>query len=184
MRRLGIWAVLLPGLWLVAEAAAASRVLASDQHSLDAGRRPGVGDAAPSLELDTLDGEVFRQSQLAGQVTVVDFVATWCRPCREARRDLTRILAELGPRIRIVLVDVSEDPALVRRSLDADRPPIGTTVLLDRDGAAARRWGQDRFPTTFLLDQSGVIRHINRGWGPGYRERVAGWLRQMLPGAR
>lgn len=151
--------------------------------AVSAGGRPGVGDAAPALELDTVDGKVFRQSQLAGQVTVVDFFATWCRPCREARRDLTSILGEVGPRVRLVLIDVSEDPALVRRSLEADRPPIGTTVLLDRDGTAARRWGQDRFPTTFLVDESGVIRHINRGWGAGYRERVARWLRQLVSGA-
>jgi cytochrome c biogenesis protein CcmG/thiol:disulfide interchange protein DsbE len=148
-----------------------------------AGGRPGVGDVAPSLELDALDGKAFRQSQLLGRVTVVDFSATWCRPCREARRDLATILGDLGPRIHVVLVDVGEDPALVRRSLDEERPPIGTTVLLDRDGAAARRWGQDRFPTTFLLDESGVIRHINRGWGAGYRERVIGWLRRLLTGA-
>lgn len=147
-----------------------------------AGGRPLVGDPAPSLELDTIDGKVFRRAQLAGQVTVVDFFATWCRPCQEARRDLTRIQGALGPRVRIVLVDVGEDRALVRRALDADPPPIGTTVLLDRDGAAARRWGQERFPTTFLLDELGVIRHINRGWGAGYRERLAGWLRRMLPG--
>jgi cytochrome c biogenesis protein CcmG/thiol:disulfide interchange protein DsbE len=147
-----------------------------------AGGRPGVGDPAPPLELDTIDGKVFRPSQLAGQVTVVDFFATWCRPCDEARRDLTKLHGELGPRVHIVLVDVSEDPALVRRSIEQDRPPIGTTVLLDRDGATARRWGQERFPTTFLLDESGVIRHINRGWGAGYHERLAGWLRRMLSG--
>jgi thiol-disulfide isomerase/thioredoxin len=145
------------------------------------GGRPGVGDAAPPLELDTLDGTVFGRQQLAGHVTVVDFFATWCRPCHQARRDLTRIVQDLGPRVSIVLVDVGEDPALVRRLLDDDRPPIGTTILLDRTGAAARRWGQDRFPTTFLIDESGVIRHINRGWGTGYRERIAGWLRRMLP---
>jgi thiol-disulfide isomerase/thioredoxin len=146
------------------------------------GGRPGVGDAAPPLALETLDGAVFQRGQLAGNVTVVDFFATWCRPCHEARRDLARVRAALGPRVHIILVDVGEEAALVRRSLDEDPAPDGTTVLLDRDGATARLWGQDRFPTTFLLDEGGIIRHINRGWGAGYRDRLTGWLRRLLSG--
>src|SRR2546425_11493134 len=92
------------------------------------GGRPGGGDAAPSLPLDTIDGKPFRPARLRGRVTVVEFFATWCRPCHDARRDLARIHEDLGPRVRMIFVDVGEDPVAVRRSLDADRPPAGTTV--------------------------------------------------------
>ena len=42
-----------------------------------------------------------------------------------------------------------------------------------------RRWGARTFPTTFLVDRTGVIRYINRG-GEATRRRMLGWLRPML----
>jgi protein-disulfide isomerase-like protein with CxxC motif len=53
-------------------------------------------------------------------------------------------------------------------------------VTLDPSGDTMRRWGARTFPTTFLIDRAGVIRHINRGWGARYQARLLGWLRPML----
>ena len=149
--------------------------------------RPGVGDAAPPLDLTTLDGRPFARAALAeagaqGNITVVDFFATWCKPCHAALRDLAAVRRTLGPRVRLVLIDVSEDPATVRRFLAETALPEGAEVALDLTGITGRRWGQDRFPTAFLVDAKGIIRHINRGWGPGYQARMLRWMQAMLPG--
>ena len=141
---------------------------------------PVIGDVAPPVAAETLDGAPLPAGGPSGGVTVVDFFATWCRPCHRALADLAAVRANLGPRVRILLIDVEEDPAKVRRFLATTPLPEGAQVALDRSGAMARRWGQDRFPTTFLLDDKNVIRHINRGWGAGYRDRLSHWLRPML----
>ena len=141
---------------------------------------PIIGDAAPLVAAEMLDGATPIDRVPAGEIVVVDFFATWCQPCHRALGDLVALRADLGPRVHVLLIDVEEDPARVRHFLAETQLPEGAQIALDRTGAVARRWGQDRFPTTFLVDEKSVIRHINRGWGAGYRERLGRWLRAML----
>jgi thiol-disulfide isomerase/thioredoxin len=143
---------------------------------------PKIGEAAPALDLPALDGKN-RLSTLKPDrpVTIVDFFATWCGPCHLALEALDQLAASLGEQATLLVVDVGEDRDTVAAFFSAHPLRSRARVLLDPDEAAGRRWGRHRFPTTFLVDDRGVIRHINRGYGPGYSERLERWARSMLP---
>jgi thiol-disulfide isomerase/thioredoxin len=136
-----------------------------------------IGDPARALDLPTLEGNIVKTESLRGKPLVVDFFATWCGPCHEAMAALDEIVRQTG--VQLVIVDVAEDAERVRAFFAAHPPPPGARVVLDRDGGASRRWGQNRYPTTFLVDSAGVVRHINRGYGSGYPARVGRWVREL-----
>jgi thiol-disulfide isomerase/thioredoxin len=144
------------------------------------GRRPLIGDPVPALDLPSLDGGArIDRERLIGHITVIEFFATWCAPCRQGLEDLRVLRAKLGPALETIVV-ACDDPAKVRMFLAAHPAPEAAVILDDNDRAAAHRWAIDRFPTTFFVDGTGTIRNINAGHGPGFRARAQRWLQRLL----
>src|SRR5687768_7056860 len=81
------------------------------------------GDRAPArLEVHALDGAPLSVELAApGRVTIVDFFATWCPRCRESLPAYGKLLRAHGDRLRIIVVDVAEHPATVRRFFQRHR---------------------------------------------------------------
>ena len=134
-----------------------------------------IGDPAPSLALRPLDGgaPIALQAAGAGRVTVVDFFATWCAPCRAQIPSLER-LRRRYPRAVFVSISVDDDPSLVAPFVR--ETGIGSRVLLDPGRRLFSAMGAHKLPTTFILDGRGTVRKINHGFGPGYEQRIASWL--------
>lgn len=150
-------ALVLGLFWLLLVVSPSARADAGD---------PIIGDEAPPA------GDV----ALGADVVVVDFFATWCGPCHEAMVVLDELVRRRG--VKLVVVDVGEPEERVKAYLAAHPLPAGARLVIDRDGGVGRRWGQHRFPTTFVVGD-GKIRHINRGYGSGYALRLDRWIEGM-----
>jgi thiol-disulfide isomerase/thioredoxin len=131
--------------------------LANDGPLAEAGRlalraepRVWTEGKKPSFVLDSLNGESESPKNHQGRVMLVHFFATRCEPCREEMASLQRLSERASARPLVLAVDVGEVDIRVHRFFE--KLPVNFPVLLDRDKAAAKSWGVDQLPTTFLLD--------------------------------
>ena len=73
-------------------------------------------------------------------------------------------MAAFGDRVQLVIVDVKEEPALVRAFFARRRTPAGAAIVLDVSGATAQAWRVHAFPTLYVVDKHGVVRDSWTGW--------------------
>jgi thiol-disulfide isomerase/thioredoxin len=158
-------------LWgLVAIAAAAVVVVAISRGR--AHEAPRQAAAMPSFSLPLLDGG--RASIAKGRVTVVDFWATWCAPCRVSMPRIQDVWREYGPRgVDLYSVD-TDDPSAEREAHVKEfllQNGLTFPVVLD-DGAASSAFSIAVLPTMVVLDRDAQVvwTHVGALNGAGERE--------------
>jgi thiol-disulfide isomerase/thioredoxin len=128
----------------------------------------GAGGAAPAFELPRI-GEGGRigpdrlaLASLRGQVVVIDFWETWCRPCREAMPVVERVIGRHTDD-GVALVSVCSDGTLraaeARRLVDELAPHA---ALLADDGAVADRYGVASIPHLVVVGPDGTVVSVHR----------------------
>jgi cytochrome c biogenesis protein CcmG/thiol:disulfide interchange protein DsbE len=143
--------------------------------SIDEAVAAGERVDAPSATLPVLGGG--GTSSLAdyrGKVVVLNFWASWCKPCTEELPLLQRTHERISARDATVLganyQDVSDDALGFVRKLKITFPS-----LRDRNGEYADEYGSRAFPETFVIDREGRVAARRRG--PVDQE----WLDRTLP---
>jgi peroxiredoxin len=135
--------------------------------------------ATPDFTLKRMDGPNLRLQEQRGQVVMVNFWATWCGPCRQEMPHLNRLYEQYrGSGFVLLGVNIDEDPAraaALARSLGVSFP-----VLFDTDRSVARQWDLGTMPSTVLIDRSGRVRHIHRGWREGLESTYDTQTRGLL----
>lgn len=148
----------------------------------------GIGKPLPALALEPLTGaqEPVTLDDLAGKVALVNFWGTWCPPCRAEMPHLAKLHVRLADRPDFRLLAVScgggeweeEDPMELEAATRAylDNAKLDLATYYDPQGTTRQAFGQvaefKGYPTTFLLDQKGVIRAIWGGYAPGLVEEM------------
>lgn len=136
----------------------------------------GVGapvGRAPDVAFTTLDGERVALEDLRGQVVLVNFWATWCRPCRLEMPGFQKLYRDKMDQ-GFTVVGVATDRG-GRSAIDAFLREHGIEypVALETRDTNLAFGGVSAIPTSFLIDRDGVIRHRIFGFMPPPALRVA-----------
>ena len=138
-----------------------------------------AGERAPEIGLNDLNGNRITLASLRGKVVLVDFWASWCEPCAEEMPVLERLYTQYRSQgFEIVGVSQDRTEGNVRGFLREHR--VSFPIVHDGAHAVAGRYRPPRMPSSFIIDRSGVVRHVHEGSRSGDARQMEQEIRALL----
>jgi peroxiredoxin len=138
-----------------------------------------AGAPAPDFSLTPVGGgEAIGPKSFTGKVVIVDFWATWCKPCKESFPAYQRMVDKFGGELVVVGVSVDDDP----KGIEGFRSATGVKFPLvwDEGQVAAGIYKPGTMPTSFLLDRNGIVQYVHQGFRTGEASEIEAHVRTLL----
>ena len=121
-----------------------------------------INKPVPIFKTKTLlKEEIFISSnEFGGEIILVNFFATWCKPCRDEHNYIELLSKKNG--LRIIGINYKDDSEKAKKWLKNLGNPY-SNVLVDKNGRIAIDWGVYGIPETFIVNSKGVIKYRHIG---------------------
>lgn len=124
---------------------------------------PNPASSAPlEFNLPDAHGDAVELKAYRGRPVILDFWASWCEPCKTAMPFFDELQAKYGEAVVVIGVSVDERTEAMKEAL-AQRP-VRFLIVHDQAGTLAQRLEVSTMPSTYLLDQEGVVKKVHRGF--------------------
>jgi thiol-disulfide isomerase/thioredoxin len=113
---------------------------------------------------------------------LLDFWATWCKPCAASLPEIEALYKRYGPRGLSVIgisIDGPRNYAKVRPFVA--RAGLTYSMVLDEDGNLQQSYRITAVPTAVLIDGSGAVLRVRQGYRPGEGKLLEADIRSLLP---
>lgn len=118
-----------------------------------------VGGKAPDFSAKNPEGKQISLKESMGKVTIIDFWASWCGPCRGENPNVVALYKALHAKgLNIIGVSLDKDAAKWKEAIAKDGlvwPQISNLKFWDEP--IAKQYNVESIPATFILDAKGVI---------------------------
>lgn len=136
--------------------------------SIDVEKAAVVGEKIYSVELDVIntDGETYTIAENDGKITVINFWATWCGPCVAELPHFNEVQEEYMDDVTILAIHEAQSyDSTVDDYVLGNWGDYSITFLADDIDSPYYNalGGTDIWPTTYIVDQEGIVRYIHKG---------------------
>ena len=119
-----------------------------------------IGSKAPEIALSDVNGKIIKLSSLKGKVVLIDFWASWCRPCRAENPNVVRLYKKYkNKNFTIFSISLDQDKNKWIDAINQDKLswPNHVSELSGWRSTSATKYGVSSIPKTFLIDKNGII---------------------------
>ena len=140
-------------------------------------RVPIEGTAAADFQLSDLKGHKHHLSEYRGKVVLLNFWATWCKPCTQEMPAMQKAYDQLKDKGLVVLA-VNELEEIDKVQAHIQEHGHTFPVLLDPDNGVANLYGVYGLPVSVFIDQQGRVHEYIKG-GLLTNDRIAQIFEQL-----
>ena len=139
----------------------------------------GTGGPAPQFTLGSREGKDVSLTQFHGQVVMLNFWASWCGPCRQEMPLLESIYKKYG-KMGFVMLGVNVEPDSQAAQEWLKQTPVSFPILFDKDSKVSKLYEVAGMPSTVIIDRSGKVRMLHRGYKPGDENEYQDSIRTLI----
>ena len=111
---------------------------------------------------------------------VLDFWATWCGPCIKALPQLIESISDFAPEeVVLVAVNQGENKKRITQFLQ-QKKLMDLTVAMDKNQRIGRNYQVQGIPKTVVIDQKGIIRHVEVGFAERTAFRIKSKISKLI----
>jgi peroxiredoxin len=118
-------------------------------------------EIAPDFQLQGLDGEIKNLSEIQDKITIINFWATWCEPCKVEMTLFEKLYNSHEQELEIWGVNFDEPEERVQKFIE--KYEVSFPILLDPGGEVQALYRVRGYPTTYILDREGIVRFHHIG---------------------
>ena len=119
-----------------------------------------IGAKAPEIALSDVNGKIIKLSSLKGNVVLIDFWASWCRPCRAENPNVVKLYNKYkNKNFTIYSISLDQDRKKWIDAINQDQLswPNHVSELTGWKSTPGIQYGVSSIPKTFLIDKDGII---------------------------
>ena len=120
-----------------------------------------VGDAFPDLATFSLEGKL--PADCAGKIVIVDFWASWCKPCKLSFPALNELQTKYAAQ-GVIIIAINEDEKRADMEAFLKKLPATFTVVRDAEQKLVRQIKVNTMPSSFVIDRTGKVRFAHSGF--------------------
>jgi peroxiredoxin len=140
-----------------------------------------IGKDAIAFSGKTSTGETINLSDYKGKVTVLDFWASWCKPCKEEFPFLIDLYEQYSEKdFSILTVNLDTELDNFKKFIKKLNKDVPFKIILDPDSKIPTLYNIESIPNVFILDKKGVIRYIHIGFTSSEKENFKKEIESLL----